>query len=271
MKKLSNPMGIMWEADPNKSLWSLMTKAWSVIRDQIGKDKAPLDQFFRIICPYLNIPSPEIYLERCGWTLTADDEGTPTLSRDSEPSPGAFSAGIADTALSVEDIISYCQSMGYAQEYISDTDAQRPTFLAQSCSQFSGKTSVKSQPQVPMSIHESRLAERNKRRAKRQVARDAGVTPLLHQQIANAHIASDMDFTYHDNAILGPSEPAQFYDELANLLTNHIGQEQQRNTGTTADLTTTGDPIMAGWTDWSAFRLGADENATLPSFDPALL
>ncbi|CAN9280096.1 unnamed protein product [Alternaria alternata] len=46
MKKLSNLIGLLWETDPNKSLWSLMTKAWSAIRDQIGKDRAPLDQFF---------------------------------------------------------------------------------------------------------------------------------------------------------------------------------------------------------------------------------
>jgi hypothetical protein len=272
MKKLSNPMGIMWEADPNKSLWSLMTKAWSIIRDQIGKDKTPLDQFFRIICPYLNIPSPETYLERYGWTLTTDEEGTPTLSRESAPSPDASSAGIIDMALSVEDIISYCQSMGYAQEYISDTDIHSPTFLAQSCSQFAGKnTSVKSQTQVVSSTQESRLAARNKRRAKRQTARDTGVAPALYQQIINAHIANDSNVTHQSSAILGHSEPTQFYNDLADLFTNHMGQEQHANSGIPADFVTTEGSIMAGWTDLSAFRLGADMNAPLPSFDPALL
>ncbi|KAF2625950.1 MAT1-1-1 [Macroventuria anomochaeta] len=272
MKKLSNPMGVMWEADPNKSLWSLMTKAWSVIRDQIGKDKAPLDQFFRIICPYLNIPSPGTYLERCGWILNTDEEGTPTLLRDFAPSPGAFSAGFADMALSVEDIISYCQSMGYAQEYISDFETHSPTSLAQSCSQFTGKsTSVKSQTQIASSTHEGRLAARNKRRAKRQTARDTGVAPVLQQQIVNAHITDGLNVTYHDNSILGHSEPVEFHDDLADMLINHIGQDHQGNPSTPADFIVTGNPIMASWTDWSAFRPGADENATLPSFDPATL
>ena len=267
MKKLSNPMGVMWEADPNKSLWSLMTKAWSIIRDQIGKDKAPLDKFFRIICPYLNIPSPETYFELCGWTLSTDEEGTPTLSREATPSPGAFSAGTTDMALSVQDIINYCQSMGYAQEYVYDFDIHCPTFLAQSRNQPAGKsTSVKSQTQLASSTHENRLAARNKRRAKRQTARDTGVAPVLQQQIVNAHTTDDSNVAYQDGSVLDHSEPVQFYDDLANLLTNRIGQDQQGTSDIPLDFVAAGDPIMAGWTDWGAFRLGADENATLPSF-----
>lgn len=263
MKKLSNPMGVMWEADPNKSLWSLMTKSWSIIRDQIGKDKAPLDQFFRIICPYLNIPSPETYLDSCGWILNTDDEGTPTLYREFTSLPGAMSAGIADMALSVEDIINYCQSMGYAQEYVSDTDSHSPTFLAQSRDQYTSKTTS--------STYESRLAARNKRRAKRQTTRDVGIAPVLQQQIVEAHVADDLAATYQDSSLFGHSESVQFYDDLADLLTNHLGQDQQATPGDIAGFLTTADPILAGWTDWGAFRLGADENATLPSFDPATM
>lgn len=272
MKKLSNIMGIMWEADPNKSLWSLVTKAWSIIRDQIGKDKAPLDQFFRIICPYLNIPSPETYLEYCGWALNADEESTPTLSRVFAPSPGPLSAGIADMALSVEDIINYCQSMGYAQAYISGADTNSPTFLAQSCSQFAGKsTSLIPQTHLPSSTHDARLAARNKRRAKRQTTRDTEVVPSLQQQISSAHITDELNLTYQESATLDHGEPVRFYDDLADILTNHMSQNHQATSSITGGVVPTNNPIMASWTDWSAFRLGADENATLPSFDPALL
>ncbi|KAJ4413274.1 hypothetical protein N0V91_000249 [Didymella pomorum] len=263
MKKLSNPMGIMWEADPNKSLWSLMTKAWSVLRDQIGKDKAPLDQFFRIICPYLNIPSPATYLDSCGWTLGTDDEGSPTLSREFTPSPGAMSAGIAGMALSVEDIINYCQSMGYAQEYVSDTNSHAPTFPAQSHYQFAGKTTS--------SLHDSRLAARNKRRAKRQTTRDVGIAPVLQQQIVEAHVADDLAASYQDSSLFGHSEPVQSYGDLTDLLISHLGQHQQDLPGDSTGFLTAADPILAGWTDWGAFRLGADENATLPSFDLATM
>ncbi|KAF2186924.1 mating-type protein MAT alpha 1 [Zopfia rhizophila CBS 207.26] len=53
MKKLSRVLSIMWDDDPYKALWFLMTKAWSIIRDRIGKGKAPLNQFFDIICIHL--------------------------------------------------------------------------------------------------------------------------------------------------------------------------------------------------------------------------
>ncbi|KAF2869544.1 hypothetical protein BDV95DRAFT_498468, partial [Massariosphaeria phaeospora] len=36
MKMLSNPMGVLWDADPTKPLWSLMAKVWYTMRDQVG-------------------------------------------------------------------------------------------------------------------------------------------------------------------------------------------------------------------------------------------
>ncbi|KAJ8110709.1 hypothetical protein OPT61_g6517 [Boeremia exigua] len=262
MKKLSNLMGVMWEADPNKSLWSLLTKAWSAIRDQIGKDKAPLHTFLQIMCPYLNIPSPEKYLTAGGWTLTADDDGNPRLSKGPSPSPDTFSARIEGTALSVEDIINHCQSMGYAVNYNIDSETLSPTFLAQSGDQ-------KSTP--VQSTYENRLAARNRRRVRRQTTRGNDIVPALQQEIANAHGVSNTDVMYQDNSVFEQSEPVQFYDDLAGLLTDNLGQNQQVAPSVSDNFVAAGDPMMAGWTDRGAFRLGADENATLPSFSFATL
>ncbi|KAF2132265.1 MAT1-1-1 [Dothidotthia symphoricarpi CBS 119687] len=265
MKKLSNLMGVIWEADPNKSFWSLMTKAWSMIRDQIGKDKAPLDQFFRIICPYLNMPSPETYLERHGWQLVIDKEGAPTISRENIPQPGSLGAGIADMALSVEDIINYCQSMGYAQAYVSATNNTSPMFLGHSINHAAGKSSsITMSTQVAGSVHDSRMAARNKRRAKRQNIRETGVVPKLQEQILDAHVTNQADVPQGDGSNIFGNEPGQFYSNLADLLTNHIIHCEDTNTGFPSNT-------VSGWTDWSAFRLGADEDATLPSFDPSSL
>lgn len=270
MKKLSNPMGVMWETDPNKSIWSLMTKAWSFIRDQIGKDKAPLDQFFRIVCPYLKIPSPEDYFESCGWILNTDEEGMPILSREFTPSPGAFSAGIADMTTSVEDIINYCQSMGYAQEYTYDFGMGFPTPLAQSCSQFARKNiSVKPHALVTGYTHESRLAARKKRRAKRQIVRDTGFAPEIQQQIVNAHVTGDLNVTHLDITTINHSKPVQLCDSFASLLKNYIERNGPANSGVTVGMATAGDPISTPWTDWSTLRLSGDDNAALPGFDSA--
>ncbi|KAF2477308.1 uncharacterized protein BDR25DRAFT_339254 [Lindgomyces ingoldianus] len=165
MKTLSNPIGILWEENPNKPLWTLMTKTWSIIRDQIGKKKAPLDLYFRIMCPYLGIPQPETYLEHMGWKLAADAEGAPCLSREYIPVPEILEAGVEATTLSVEDIINYCQSMGYAQEYVVDMNLTSSTFLGHTISTTPG-----------------RAAARNKRRAKRQVTRDHTFVPAFHEE-----------------------------------------------------------------------------------------
>ncbi|KAF1966919.1 mating-type protein MAT alpha 1, partial [Bimuria novae-zelandiae CBS 107.79] len=129
MKELSQPIGTIWESDPNKSKWSLMTKAWSTIRDQIGKNRAPLDEFFGYACPFLNIPSPEQYLNQFGWTLQTDQLNLPKLVRR----PGASTqVGAVDEAHSVEDVIRHCQSMGYAQGFILAPNSTSSTFLGHS-------------------------------------------------------------------------------------------------------------------------------------------
>lgn len=270
MKKLSNLMGVMWEADPNKSLWSLMTKAWSMIRDQIGKNKAPLDQFFRIICPHLNMPSPETYLERYGWELSLDKEGAPALSRETVPQPDPLGVGIANMALSAEDIIDYCQSMGYAQEYVSVMNTASPTLLGHFVRHIAGKSSpIATSTQTSGPAHEARVAARNKRRAKRQSMRDTGIAPVLQEQIFNAHVADKSDVSQGDGSNALRYESVRFYSQLADILTNHDDVNATFSSGTTSDFTSSTD--VPGWVDWGAFRLGADENAILPSFGSSSL
>ncbi|KAJ4983497.1 hypothetical protein SVAN01_11012 [Stagonosporopsis vannaccii] len=276
MKKISNLMGIMWEADPNKSMWSLLAKAWSTIRDQIGKDKAPLDQFLRLLSSHLNLPSPELYLDYCGWELKVNAEGNPILLKGTSQSLNATSAGIAGMALSVEDIMKYCQVMGYATEFTPGPETHSPTFLAQSRNDKSA--TAKSQTHFASSAHEARIELRDKRRAKKQNVRANATAQALQQQITYAHNMTEPDVHDQDAAFFGLSESMEFYDELAGILTDHLGRNQQgiadtssNFAGASSDLVASGGPIPTDWTDSGAFRLGADEEATLPSFDPAYL
>jgi hypothetical protein len=276
MKTLSNMLGQMWEADPNKSLWSLMTKAWSNIRDQIGKGNAPLDQFFRIICPHLNIPSPETYLECQGWKLVISQEGTPTLSRDADTLEASLAPGFAHMALSVEDIIVYCQAMGYAQGYVADMDTTSSTFLGRSLNQVTEKdtiTKAKTQTAGPSQAH--RVAARNKRRMKRQNARETGVVPALQAQIVNAHNTDISNVPLHGSTSNYNFEPFQFYDNMAQFLTGPIadlGNGSGNVQGNESAALTTTDAGIPLWTaDYNAFRFGADEDATMPFFNSASL
>ncbi|KAF2260600.1 hypothetical protein CC78DRAFT_589508, partial [Lojkania enalia] len=181
MKKLSNPIGVMWDKDPNKPLWSLLAKAWSIIRDQIGKEKAPLHQFFRIICPHLSMPPPETYLERRGWEFVINADGAPGLIRDPTLTSESLDDGVAATALSIEDIISYCQSMGYAQEYIFDTNLSLSIFIG--VNPPTG-TTMNTAGSI---VHDGRVDARNKRREKRRTMRDTAFASTLKLQIADAH------------------------------------------------------------------------------------
>lgn len=250
MKSLSSLMGIMWDEDPNKALWSLMTKAWSIIRDQIGKNQAPLDQFFRIICPHLNIPSPETYLDHVGWVVTTDANGMPTVSRMPANTSESAVVAVEAAALSVEDIIRYCQSMGYAQEYVLDIGLASSTFLGHS---------IDTNPSS--AVRKAIQDKRELRRLKRKMARDSGFAAGMQEGAKELHRLSGLPGPEDDG--LPPQftneagdERDPFYDNLPDLLANHLAAIESS--------AATEDAVPD---DCSAFRLGADPNAHLPTYD----
>lgn len=297
MKQLSQPLGTLWEKEPNKPLWSMMAKAWSTIRDRVGKNQAPLDKFFSIICPYLEVPSPETYLERYGWTVIVNQEGGPKLARDDVSESASISAEVAGRTLSVEDIISYCQSMGYAQGTTFATNTTSPTFLTH-CPMSQGSANIPAvQATAPTA---GRLEARNRRRARRQTARETGAGLQLQEEIADLHAANGPDMDLNDDVNVVDTTSEAFYNHLAGLLVPYVSQMASANISvnpTNASLvphqqasatsqTSTATTSVAGpQTDaaagsitsnsnvptlvgQSAFRAGADANATLPRFDP---
>jgi hypothetical protein len=281
MMKLSALLALLWESDPNKPLWSLMAKAWSCIRDCIGKDRAPLDGFFGIVCLFLKMPTPSMYLELYGWTLTTNQEGGPKLSRDDKIQLVSVSA--ARRPISVEDIIAYAQMNGYAQGFVVDPNTFNPTFLA---------TGNHGLPQVPRVPVDTRLLARNKRRAKRQTAIETGSPYLLslQQDLANAHafqdqLRKDNGFFAADlptvadlsvaadipvAADLPMTEDHPLYQSFAKSFTGNDFQGNLSDDFTfedDEDIEDVEDTDIAAYEDGTAFRLGADADATLPTFD----
>jgi hypothetical protein len=187
MKKLSYLLGQLWEVDPNKPLWSLMAKAWSEMRDQCGKANVPLDEFFDIICPRLNLPSPDTYLEDQGWKIDLTQGESPILSRDQSVQPSAsFGTRFGDMTLSVEDITSICQTAGYALDYKPDRNTTSPTFLGRSVEHATQKTSQ----QGAEHGQDARVTKRNKRRSNRETARQCSSVLVLREQISEAVTAT---------------------------------------------------------------------------------
>ncbi|KAF1958727.1 hypothetical protein CC80DRAFT_18133 [Byssothecium circinans] len=262
MKKLSNPMSALWEADPNKPLWLLLAKAWSTIRDQTGKDQAPLDEFFSLVCPRFRIPSPENYLDLMGWYISTDEDGTPTVSRNPLSMSLPYDAGAAAASLSVEDIIEYAQSHGYAHDYVHHANLTSSTFLGHSAGQAVAMT------ESATDVQDRRLAARNKRRAQRQEARETGFSAEMQKQIMNAHAldntptitsAHPQHHLYglpRYNAAVDFNTP--FHNHLPAAMSNNTlgrndnGEGHSRNAASDS-------------TDWSAFRSGADADVSLPN------
>ncbi|CAN9177612.1 unnamed protein product [Alternaria alternata] len=289
MKKLSNLIGLLWETDPNKSLWSLMTKAWSAIRDQIGKDRAPLDQFFSLICPHLNMPTPESYLAVLGWSVSINEEGDPTISHDGSSRSACVGAGLSDTALSVQDIIAYVQSMGYASTYVADVNTTSPTFLGHSANSTAEKSNLAgaATPAVAPAT-DRRITARNKRRAKRELAKVTGLRADLEQDILNAHRvdpgrAGEYMPDHYPTPAAVNYDPIPFYDQLVGYFDSPIPNFQDdaamSSGATLIDATPVSDDTLHGemddivsnaaffQSDFDAFRPGADGDATLPTFD----
>jgi hypothetical protein len=262
MKMLSGPIGVIWHFDPNKPLWSLMAKAWSTIRDQVGKDSAPLDRFFDIICPYLNIPPPHKYLPKLGWNLVTNDKGVPTIERDPSAPLHACDVGAETTALSTEDLIKHCLSKGYAPQYIHEQSLTSSTFLGHN---------------LTITETAKRLVAKKKRRAQRQVGRDTGFAADLQDRMLHANtfdnpkIAEDgnVHHVMRDTADALDNEDALntfLHEQLASAFPGAmtgISSDAEFYPQNTA-VSTSYDASLAN-SDWNGnpFRAGADPLATL--------
>jgi hypothetical protein len=277
MKALSGPIGHLWESDLNKPLWSLMAKAWSNIRDQIGNDNAPLHQFFSIVCPHLNIPSPEFYLELLGWDFVVDDKGALTVSRNPYLTLDAANVGVSAAAVSVEDIVSHCQSVGYAQGYNPDQNPTSSTFLGHS----------------PSYIQKVRSMEKKKRRAKSEALRGSRFAAEMKAKDEQAQrmveltneacqrdTAGDLNLLHHQyHTVL-----TQAMLVAQNIATNHLGNMATNTTPGTAtgsqgiptnasshtantpqDITADDTNSTANMDPSNAFRVGANTTSTLPA------
>jgi len=63
-KNTSGLLKIMWNQDPFKAKWSIIARAYTDIRDQVGKANASIEIFFSIVCPKMGIISADDYFAR---------------------------------------------------------------------------------------------------------------------------------------------------------------------------------------------------------------
>lgn len=83
--EISNVMGKIWQHDPFKAKWAIIGKAYSVLRDKLGKENAPLDKFLEIVCPNMSIIEPTQYFVTMGWEITIAEDGEAFMHRNEKP------------------------------------------------------------------------------------------------------------------------------------------------------------------------------------------
>nr|APB08859.1 mating type protein [Neofusicoccum arbuti]APB08860.1 mating type protein [Neofusicoccum arbuti] len=102
----------LWEVEVTKAKWTILAKAYSNIRDEVGTENAPMDKFLSIACPHIGIVARDIYLHTFGWELVSDGSGS-RLVRRSVPDPTSFPQGFLTTNVSAEDMIGFVRASGY--------------------------------------------------------------------------------------------------------------------------------------------------------------
>ena len=99
----------MWQSDPFKAKWSVLAKAYSILRDGNGKHNTPLDKFLAINGPLVGIIGPQDYLQKLGWHISVSDDGHAVLLR----TPTDFNAQAIIQTASVNEILRHSHAEGF--------------------------------------------------------------------------------------------------------------------------------------------------------------
>ncbi len=102
-------MAKVWQHDPFKGKWAIIAKSYSVLRDSLGKENAPLDKFLAISCSLMAIIEPTQYFVIMGWEIVTAENGEPFMCRNENP----IDARLFSNTLSVNDVICHSYYEGY--------------------------------------------------------------------------------------------------------------------------------------------------------------
>lgn len=114
-----------------------------MIRDQVGKEKAPLDKFLAINAPFVGITPPDMYLVVYGWEVAANSAGHTTLRRTNCFHDQGFDNQTLITNASVEDVIQNSFNAGYmADGYSFDRPNHQATLAMANSAQSVGPSAI---------------------------------------------------------------------------------------------------------------------------------
>jgi hypothetical protein len=118
----------MWKNDPFKAKWTIVAKAYSSIRDVVGKQRASLLAFLTLVCPKIGMINAEDYFWKMNWKLEAAVDGTKVLKQTSFLDLSSFGADILYTNMTPKDVIHFCAQMCYIPQQVANQIAWGDNF-----------------------------------------------------------------------------------------------------------------------------------------------
>ena len=104
----------MWNTDVNKSHWTVLAEAFTVLRDHFILSSPTLQTFIDNVASICGIPSPEKYIDKAGWAIEK-------MSGRYEPRQKGFllpkTSDFTLKSMSVHEIVCHCLAIpGYARQ-----------------------------------------------------------------------------------------------------------------------------------------------------------
>ncbi|OAG34384.1 hypothetical protein AYO21_11470 [Fonsecaea monophora] len=116
----------MWGEDKKRSMWTLLGKAYSDLRDH-HMEAITVDRFLAVAVPLLPIVPIDLYLTKMGWILTVDASGESVLMRSAKFNPELLAAEYPHhTNLSEQDIVEHCYRRGLVDRGRRQRTRQHP-------------------------------------------------------------------------------------------------------------------------------------------------
>jgi hypothetical protein len=123
-KEVSAYLNILWQQDPFKAKWAVLAKAYSMVRDKVGKNMAPLDKFLRLTCPAIGIIGVTDYFRMLNWDVVPEG-GKLTVTQVGQPDLTTFDSAITCCSMTEVDILQHIIDNGYLNEVDGFTDDAR--------------------------------------------------------------------------------------------------------------------------------------------------
>ncbi|KAG9230089.1 mating-type protein ALPHA1/MAT-1/A-1, partial [Amylocarpus encephaloides] len=111
-KHLSSHIKLLWDNDPFHAKWSILARAYTGIRDCVGKENAPMATFLQIVCPKIGIIGVDDYFVMMNWVVE-NTNGLLVIRQFAAPEFSKFPDAIINTPMTERDVTCYCALKGY--------------------------------------------------------------------------------------------------------------------------------------------------------------